>query len=540
MATDESYAELKPFKPKSVTSNPQTPQRSLSSTFSLSPSTTLRSDEEYLVFELGSRFLRAGFAGESSPRCVIGFGLEEQRRVGDYRRWQPDFQGTGRKRRHGETWGQHHELWRMDLSDLDLQLVGDKIERAIREAYAKYLLTDYKPRRAVLVLPSVMPHALLSTVLLTMFSNFQIPSMTLVSGPVLSTLAAGLRSALVIDIGWAETIVTAVFEYREVLQRQTQRGVRLASEAMGELLSTEAKGTSIEASQSQRLNQQIGVSFEETEEVFCRMAWCRSSVDTQAPETDDPIVNIPLKSTEPPVKLGLKFSRLGEPVETACFASHQKLQDLDDHELPIHQLAYNTLLSLPIDVRGTCMSRIVLTGGGSKIPGIKRRILDEINLLVQKGGWDPVKGQAAEIRKKKFENLTQEKATQVSMDNKVELGEKAEMPSDQTVPAANSEQTSDPITEKLVREESKHAKPYIQGVVRGVETLGPWAGGSLMASLKARGTVDVEKEKFLQQGLAGASKEGDIKGNFQRMSLGAATPRAGGAERSGWTLGLWA
>ena len=42
-----------------------------------------------------------------------------------------------------------HELWRNDLKDFDLGLMEDKLERTVREAYNKYLLTDAGAARLV-------------------------------------------------------------------------------------------------------------------------------------------------------------------------------------------------------------------------------------------------------------------------------------------------------------------------------------------------------------------------------------------------------
>ena len=49
--------------------------------------------------------------------------------MGDYRGWAP---GGRRKDLAIEEWGKEHELWRMDLRDVDLGLVEDKIERTVR------------------------------------------------------------------------------------------------------------------------------------------------------------------------------------------------------------------------------------------------------------------------------------------------------------------------------------------------------------------------------------------------------------------------
>jgi hypothetical protein len=116
---------------------PNTPKRAASTTSTFSSPAGTRDNDESMVFEFGSRLFRAGFSNESIPRCVLGYGPEAQRRVGDYRRWAGGYENSWRKRKRKEEWSEPYELWRMDLRGLDLGLVGDKIERVVREAYHK-------------------------------------------------------------------------------------------------------------------------------------------------------------------------------------------------------------------------------------------------------------------------------------------------------------------------------------------------------------------------------------------------------------------
>lgn len=115
--------------------SPHTPLRTISSAFG-SPS-ALRAEEDCVVIELGARHFRAGFAGDAVPKAVLDYGPEEQRRAGDYRKWDVGYEKEWRKRIRGKEWGEAYELWRPDLRGLDLGLVGDKIDRAVREAFTK-------------------------------------------------------------------------------------------------------------------------------------------------------------------------------------------------------------------------------------------------------------------------------------------------------------------------------------------------------------------------------------------------------------------
>src|SRR5688500_8443712 len=75
----------------STPESPRTPVlRSISSTVG-SPSGSFRTDDEYVIMEVGARYVRGGFPGESAPRCTLSFGPDEQRRVGDYRQWDPEY-----------------------------------------------------------------------------------------------------------------------------------------------------------------------------------------------------------------------------------------------------------------------------------------------------------------------------------------------------------------------------------------------------------------------------------------------------------------
>lgn len=592
--------------------SPQTPRRGFSSTYS-SPSAAYRNEEETLIFEIGARHLCAGFAGENSPRCSLGFGPEESRRVGDYRRWLPGFEDRLIRKRTGYEWGEDHELWRMDLRELDLGLVEDQIERAVREVYSKYLLLELKSRRLNLLLPSIMPHPVLSTILNTLFLHFHYPSITLLSTPVGCVIAAGCRAGLVVDIGWSETIITAIYEYREVHQSRTIRGMRLVTREMGKILYrlnriSDGLPNELDLDADETANALINDSFERCEEITTRMAWCQNvkeatrspivtqdlsrnlgglsisedengNANTSRTANENPLTTIP--SPFPPHRdVRIPFCHFAKPVESALFPTASSAYDFDDHEQPLHILIYKALLLLPPDIRAVCLSRIIVAGGGSNIPGLKIRLLESLTLLIGERGWDPVAGKAADARRQRLKEISSNPQQQQSPPQKPQVldtieEETSSKPEQQepqpvapttttvTAPApqipdpiaALTPQVPDPIAEKLRRDQQrKDAKcPVIApdaGAVRGVETMGAWAGGSLLAALKVKGTVDIDKDSFLQHGLAGAKRDAEQQQQQPTTSAGvsqqrqghhgAPLPRAGVIEKPAWTLSGWA
>ncbi|KAL6715341.1 hypothetical protein ACLMJK_007607 [Lecanora helva] len=552
-------------------SSPHTPTQQRTTSAFNSPSLSYRAEEDPLIFDFGTRHFSAGFTGESYPRCTLGFGPEESRRVGDYRRWLPNYDERPRKRQRVEAWGDDHELWRMDLRDFDLGVMEDKVERAVREAYTKYLLLDSKARRVFVILPSVLPRQLLSSLLSTLFNNFTVPSITLLSPPILSTFAAGCRSGLIVDIGWRETVMTAVYEYREISQRRTTRAMRAVTLEMAKLLEqhdTRRKPPATSGDENNDAhNSFLSVELEQAEEVTTRMAWCqdrKASNHTPSPnQADQPSIaednppqppttqasNHDLISLPSPTTLTqpitLPFTSLTHPIKNALFTTSQNPYTEDDNDQPLHNLLYTSLLHLPPDIRALCMSRIIITGGGSNIPGLKSRLLDELTAMVEQRGWDPVSGPAAENARRRLKEISSNR-------QRVAAAEAAHKPpqlpisEDPAAPVPVSEQAQiiNDIDAQLLRAKEKdQPHPVVSGVVRGVETLGAWAGASLLANLRIKGVVDIEREAFLQGGLAGARRAEEMNGGAGGVQKGAVRAAAGGAgmgERSGWTLGTWA
>lgn len=559
------------FRHSQGKSPPHTPQHQLRSNnnsfASTSSGSTYRMEEDALIFELGTRWLRAGFEGDSEPKCILGFGPEESRRAGDYRQW---LKGTPvadntlpQPPAKPDDWVKPYELWRMDLRDVDVGLVEDKIERAFREAYNTYLLTDAGPARLVLVLPSVIPHPLLSSVLTTLFNRWRIPSISLLTSAGMAATAAGLRSALVVDIGWGETNVSGVYEYREVATKRSTRAVRSLMQETGRMFSCLSDGKS-------HSGDTISVDFEFCEEIASRLLWCKPSRYCKQ-ESKDPLaavfdktVSVPSPTNPGSFDIELPFSKLAEPVEEVLFAREMAECDLDDEEKPISLLVYNTLLSLPPDVRGICMSRIVFVGGGASIPGIRRRILDDVAHWVELYGWSPVRGRVIEQQIQKLQNLKlsqsknlappsdagQTRAGSDTYDTSYETDYETADEADEAKEAkskskskpkpkpGDTEPEVDPIEQKLLRTREKDAVPPVQGVLREVESLGPWAGASLVSGLKIRGLVEIEREKYLQHGLAGASREPEHASTHREHSIpDRRSLRAG--DRSSWTLAGW-
>jgi actin-related protein len=409
---------------------------------------------------------------------------------------------------------------------------------------------DNAVRKIALTLPPGFPLPLLSTVLDTLFIHFEPPSISLLSAPMLSTMAAGVRDAIVVDIGWCETTVTAVYECREISTKRSTRAMKLLVKHMAALLKNETK--------SEHSN--VKISFEECEDITSRLCWCKSSSASGGDlytasqcaglEDNGQLVSGTPASTGPRQKLKFPLKRATEPCETALFAENVKESELDDEELPVHLLLYNSLLHLPVDVRSVCMSRVIITGGGSNIPGLKTRIINEVRSLVCQRGWDVVRrgGHCSAIAGSKVARRPHSSTVpepQGALDDptaqQAGIGADAEQGL-AGIAAPHSRQPRN-IDADLHKHREKNRADDSLGSLQGIDSMGSWAGASLLCQMRIAAVSVVHKDQWLQHGLAGASKSKEVVPlTKQRQSMGPTGLRvaAAASEQASWTLGQWA
>ncbi|KAK6436328.1 hypothetical protein LTR95_007484 [Oleoguttula sp. CCFEE 5521] len=509
-------------RPSLAPKSPRTPllARSISGQFGSPGGSYLREQEEVLVWELHQRYISVGIAGESHPRGVLrfGYGVSDGRGVGDWR----GVDGTvGSAVNEGSAkWAREYELFRADVTGLHLGLVEDVLERAVRTLHVEYLQLDAKPRKVVLAVPSLLPLPLLEITLKVLFAHYtQPPVVTLMPTPLLACVGAGLRNALVVEIGWEETVVTAIGEYKTVAERRSVRGGNMLVHKTAALLRDTLKSTNTPGA---------SIPFKFAEDVAQRTAHC--PVDPDTPSPSDPSFTIPLPSPveSAPRNLALPFSSLATPTINIFFPPCTSHNDSNDLSLPT--LLFRTLLALPPDLRAQCMARISLTGSSSSIPGLRTRLLRELDQLVRARGWDHVRSYGSvkaplPVRLRERIGGTDSPLPPYrppsrpadpplrTLDPPPAPPQQVDNPPPATDSAADSSSSPrasiDPATSlaaRIDRRLATQSKNDVRGVVRGVETLGAWAGGSLFASLaksnaSIRGVAEITREEWEKKGV---------------------------------------
>ncbi|CAG7565756.1 unnamed protein product [Fusarium equiseti] len=527
-------------------STPHTPNRSsVAPVPSYGSPSTIRADDEVIVVEIGSRHVRVGFAGDTSPKAALQCSPEDQRRAGDFRGWQQSKPAAGLQ------WSKEHEFWRYDLREIELGAFQDKLERILRDAFSRYLLIDSRPRRIGLVLDSGVPIPLLTATLDIMFNRFQSPTVSLMSTPTMSAISAGVRSALVIDMGWTETVVTSIYEYREVKTTRTVRG----GKALLDSLYTTMEGL---IPGEHDVTKKRAIGFKECEDIMCRLMWCKPSefrsaqrqstqletvdeqeeIEAESAQSGLPtgVAQIPVNTASRPLTVELSFEKLAEICDDTFFDPSADRATFDDDELPLHLLLYKHLLRLPLDVRAICMSRIMFTGGCSNILGIKQRIIDDLTAIVKKRGWEPVFGKVVD-KHRSTTRLHRQSSTTSPTEGSPPSSKNEDEHAPSPKGAADKKHEPDPIEAKVERQ--RETVPQMKGQIRVLKTLGPWIGGSLLCQLKVPAMAVIDREAWLQHGANGASRPSEVDYKVQQRQSMQAGGYGRGGHHGNWTLGVW-
>ncbi|KAK9452192.1 actin-domain-containing protein [Limtongia smithiae] len=304
--------------------------------------------EPPIILDIGARGIRAGIAGASAPTCHVPLIPDARGRIPESR----------------------HAMWDLDLRgtrDSDLHNV---LLVLLREVYDNRLLLDGKTRKVVVLENPLMSVVIKQAIAFVLFNYFQAISVTFMLSPVCTTIASGSRTALVIDIGWHETTITPIFEFKPM--RPSIRSTTRAARHLHFLVSAALTSATSEMP-----------SFHTVEDFLIRACYCSRSSSSARPSSASPqqafAVTIAGVTHYVP-----SLATRHDPV-LQCFVT-RAADGVDDSEsLPVPDLVIEVLAGLQIDTRAKLLSRIVFTGACANIPGLKLRIIDEIKAALIPG-----------------------------------------------------------------------------------------------------------------------------------------------------------
>lgn len=167
--------------------------------------------EDRIILDVGSRYSKFGFSGEPRPRAIVPSVSFSQPST-SYLRLDASSATAG-------LYGAGDTLWDVDFercADDQLRrgrraLVLAQLTQLLRSAFTQHLMTDPKKRKVLVVENPMLPNAVKDMICEVLFNNLQVPSVSFVPAPLLSLLAVGRITGLVLEVGYLEATLMPIY-----------------------------------------------------------------------------------------------------------------------------------------------------------------------------------------------------------------------------------------------------------------------------------------------------------------------------------------
>uniref|UniRef100_T1JB17 Actin-related protein 10 n=1 Tax=Strigamia maritima TaxID=126957 RepID=T1JB17_STRMM len=317
----------------------------------------LISEKHAVVLDIGTVYTKAGFAGETGPRCIIPTEILS-----------------------GKT-GKMMKLVNIHFPD-DLYKF---LVNFIHHLYFKYLLVNPKDRRVVIIESVLSPTLFRETVAKVLFVHFEVSSLLFVPSHLLTLFTLGISSGLVLDMGYRESQIFPIYD--GILLLNSGYTLPLAAKAIhSNLENLLLNHASVHFHDRQVLLPEMTASLSKTllEDITVRLCFAttleRSRQIQDVKRASESVHKFP--PSRPPVDYPMDGDKILRIPGTVTEQAVEVLFELDHDMQTIATLVVDTLLSCPVDIRKTLAENIVVTGGTSMLPGFKSRLKSEINHLL--------------------------------------------------------------------------------------------------------------------------------------------------------------
>ncbi|KAL3777822.1 hypothetical protein ACHAW5_001925 [Stephanodiscus triporus] len=354
-----------------------------------------------IVMDCGSATMKAGFAGGTKPKVLIGtkVGRTKHQRVmpggaleGEEHRVTATSDGSGRNSAFsssrfkpsagaisyfvGRKLDEHRGAFLLEYPMERGRVVDggwDAMELLWEHIYSKSNLNAKMDEHPALL--TELPHNPTShreQLAEVFFETFRAPALFLAPPAVLSLYASGRTTGVVLDVGEGVTHCIPVYE-----------GYALPHS----IIRSDVAGMDVTA-RLQLLLRNSGVAFSTTAESgFCSMMKeevCYVSNVPSRYESDFAICGMAAGTRDTSAKA--KYQLPDGQVIDLSYERHRSSEVLfqpflfGSEERPIHEVLLTSILQSDMDLRSTLFSNIILSGGSTLLPGLGDRLLYEVRL----------------------------------------------------------------------------------------------------------------------------------------------------------------
>ncbi|NP_001085939.1 actin-related protein 10 homolog S homeolog [Xenopus laevis] len=314
-----------------------------------------------VVIDLGEAFTKCGFAGETGPRCII---RSEIRKPGISKPIKVV---------------QYH----INTEELYSYLI-----EFIHMLYFRHLLVNPRDRRVVLIESVLSPTHFRETITRVLFKYFEVPSVLFAPSHLMSLLTLGINSAMVLDCGYAESLVLPIYEGIPILNcwgSLPLGGKAIHKELESQLLEecTANTGTAKDQSLPSVMSSISEEIVEDIKVRICFVSDLQRGLKLQAAKFNlDGTAERPMPP--PDVDYPLDGQKILHVKGSIRDSVAELLFEQDNEEKSVASLILDALVQCPIDTRKQLAENLVIIGGTAMLPGFLHRLMAEIHYLVEK------------------------------------------------------------------------------------------------------------------------------------------------------------
>ncbi|XP_035206210.1 actin-related protein 10-like isoform X2 [Stegodyphus dumicola] len=269
------------------------------------------------------------------------------------------------------------------------------LKEFVHKLYFKYLAVNPKDRRAVIVESVLCPTLFRNTLAEVLFMHFEIPSLIYVPSHLMALFTVGISSALVMDVGYSETITLPIYAGVPILSACENIPLggqvihrRIEAELMEKAtVKTSAPG---ERTLAEVLSEPLKESVLEDIKVrTCFVTPRARGLILQAHEARKQIKGSVSPDPElevPPPPLDVNYPLDGEKTLTIPGTLREWAAEIlfeqDADNKSIATLILDSLLRCPIDTRRELANNVIIMGGTAMLPGFKHSLLTEVKMLL--------------------------------------------------------------------------------------------------------------------------------------------------------------
>ncbi|CDK24461.1 unnamed protein product [Kuraishia capsulata CBS 1993] len=336
-----------------------------------------------VILDLGSRNVTYGFAGEPTPTGTMAYrDLDIQRRELQFSEVKMTKQEANEYLKTLKT--DSHDLARIYAGDLqslqwlwnydklrprlgadgsiihtDQYLEETHLERSLYALFLYELLIDAKSTKVIILEPHFLPEHVKKRYTYVLLNHLHVQSVTSLPSSILTCLGAGVKSGVVIDFGWEYVTVVPVYDLRVIQDLGISSG-RSAKGLHYEILSSILQGKHL------------------TREILTSMS-CHQVFQM----VEDIVINRTSSAMEGP--------HIDDLIDRYLFPARNTWKSLDSNEMSVVQLVENMIGLLPFDLKKPLQQNVIITGGLSQVPGLKKKIIEQLGLdykeVFSLGSW---------------------------------------------------------------------------------------------------------------------------------------------------------